>query len=260
MRDFGLSEHIIAGMLLVVGFLSVAGNAWGQGQVASGKETTTSRLVWVDVVESVKFHKRWSLQAEVSERFFFDPVQQSQAMMRVYGFYNAGEGWSLGPVFSAWVNRTGSAYTYELRPAQAFVYKQKMEKVKKLGIQHRIIVEERWTRNVAGDKLAEGHTFSLRFRYRFWIEYTLATLGKNALPLKLFANDEVFLQAGKDIVYNTFQQNRFFTGLSISPVKTLTISAGYLNQYAQGRAGYKYEQTHTLRIAIQHTLDLSQRD
>ncbi|GIV33835.1 MAG: hypothetical protein KatS3mg031_1370 [Chitinophagales bacterium] len=133
MRDFGLSEHIIAGMLLVVGFLSVAGNAWGQGQVASGKETTTSRLVWVDVVESVKFHKRWSLQAEVSERFFFDPVQQSQAMMRVYGFYNAGEGWSLGPVFSAWVNRTGSAYTYELRPAQAFVYRAENGKGQKAG-------------------------------------------------------------------------------------------------------------------------------
>ena len=246
-------------IMLVFSISFIPVSLFAQNGIPS-RELTTNKLMWLDFIETVKFNNKWALMGEVSERFLLYPKIQSQTMSRWTGIYEAGEGWSISLGFSAWMLGTRDSHTYELRPVQMFMFKQKFEKSKNLGINHRIGIEERWIRNVAGTELADGYNFTVRFRYRFYMEYVIAKLGKTDIPLKLFVNDEVFFQAGAEIVYNVFQQNRIYPGFILGPVKGLAFTAGYINQIGQLKSGNKYLRTHIFRIGIQHTLDLSKKE
>jgi len=229
-------------------------------QNSAEKEVEKSSFMWFDYNETIRFNKKWTLQAELSERFLMDPVRQFQAMCRLHGLYNAGENWTLGAAFSAWMIKQGDVTTYELRPAQVIICKQKFEKAKNLALSHRYVMEERLNRKVANGELAEGYAFTMRFRYRFWADYTVAKIGEKKNPLKVIVSDEIFLQAGESIVYNTFQQNRFYTGISCRVIDGFSVAVGYMNQFAQLKSGSRYEVVHIPRISFLHELHLAKKD
>jgi hypothetical protein len=80
------------------------------------------------------------------------------------------------------------------------------------------------------------------------------TNGKHPIFATLY--DEVFINFGKDVGYNIFDQNRLYgaIGYSISP--TLKMELGYLNQVVQLRSldaaslKNRIENNHTLQIAL----------
>lgn len=217
------------------------------------KEITKTKLIWFDFTEVVKLNPKWSLLAEYSERFFVDPeVVQAQMVFRTYGMYNAGENWNVGQGFSVFLNRIGDISVHEVRPEQQFTYRQKLEKTKRLGIIHRYRVEERFTQRTVKGEIVSGYIFNMRFRYRLAFEYTLAELGEKKYPLIILVNDEIFLQAGEGVVYNTFNQNRIYTGLSFKMPGGLTITAAYMDIFTQRASGNKYEHTHTFRFSFLH--------
>ena len=54
-------------------------------------------------------------------------------------------------------------------------------------------------------------------------------------------NDEVHLNFGKEIIYNYFDQNRFFVGLSYQTGKMSNLQFGYMNVFQQLAAGNRYK-------------------
>ncbi|MDZ4844578.1 MAG: DUF2490 domain-containing protein [Chitinophagales bacterium] len=228
-------------------------------QPSGSKEISHEKQVWLDFFENIRIQEKWWIQAEVTERFYVDPRNQFLAGARVYGLYNVGEGWHIGPGFSIWFPKNGEVHTHELRPAQQFFYRQKMEKRKRIGFTHRFKIEERFVRNVTNGELADGYTFSIRFRYRFAVEYTLAKLGKKEYPIKLLVNDEVFLQAGKKVIFNVFDQNRFYAGISATFAKGTSVTIGYLNYFRQLSSGNKYDNFHTFRLFFTHDLAIGKK-
>ena len=68
--------------------------------------------------------------------------------------------------------------------------------------------------------------------------------------------DEAFINAGKQITANTFDQNRFFVGISYPFNKHLSGQLGYMNLFQQQPSGSTYTSNHTLRFFLFHTLDL----
>lgn len=216
-------------------------------------------MMWFDYIENIYIRQRWWVQAEATERFFTNPALQWQTGARVYGLYHVGENWHIGPGFSVWFPKVGDVTTHELRVAQQFFYRQKMEKRQRFGIHHRFKVEERFVRNVADGELADDYTFSLRFRYRLWFEYTIAKLGGKQLPVKLFVNEEVFLQAGKNVIYNVFDQNRMNAGITVTVAKGTSVSLCYLNLFRQQNSGNKYDDFHSFRIFFTHDLSVPKK-
>ena len=80
----------------------------------------------------------------------------------------------------------------------------------------------------AGEHL--GWTFSNRARYN--LKATMAPGGgapKDGKPY-LFASDEVFLNFGRNIQYNIFDQNRVIGGVGFRFSKMLSAELSYLNQ------------------------------
>ncbi len=116
--------------------------------------------------------------------------------------------------------------------------------------------EQRFVRKIANDELQDGYNFNYRLRYN--ISFFVPLKGKELAAKVPFAViiDEVFLNFGERIVYNTFDQNRFFTGIGYMFTPRLNAQLGYMHVFQQESSGNSYWSTHAIRLFVFHTLDL----
>jgi Protein of unknown function (DUF2490) len=120
-------------------------------------------------------------------------------------------------------------------------------------------LEERFNRKIQNDQLLDGYNFNYRLRYN--MSFFIPLKGKEIVaktPFIAIAN-EVFINFGGKIVYNTFDQNRFFAGVGYQFTKHLNAQLGYLNIYQQEAVGNKYTVSHAIRLFVFHSLDLRKK-
>ena len=115
--------------------------------------------------------------------------------------------------------------------------------------------EQRFVRKLANDELQDGYNFNYRLRYN--ISFFIPLKGKEMAAHVPFAAiiDEVFLNFGERIVYNTFDQNRFFLGIGYMFTAHLNAQLGYMHVFQQESSGASYWSTHAIRFFVFHTLD-----
>jgi hypothetical protein len=117
-------------------------------------------------------------------------------------------------------------------------------------------LEQRFVRYIENDVLVEGYTRRNRIRYN--IGLTVPLKGEKVVPGVPFVSisNELFMNLGKTVVYNTFDQNRLFIGLGYQIADHVNVQAGYLNAYQQQPSGNQYVVSHVVRVALFHNLDL----
>ncbi len=120
-----------------------------------------------------------------------------------------------------------------------------------------IRLEQRFRRTVSAGELTEDYTFNFRARYN--IALTIPLIGKKVKPTTpfIFINDEVFINFGKSITYNYFDQNRAFAGLGYQFTQHLNAQLGYMYIFQQLPQGNQYIQTHAIRLFVFHNLNFS---
>ena len=69
------------------------------------------------------------------------------------------------------------------------------------------------------------------------------------------AGDEIMLNAGKKIVKNIFEQNRFNTAISYRATKYFTFDLGYTYGFQQKSSG-DYNEANIFRFSIQHRIKI----
>ncbi len=104
--------------------------------------------------------------------------------------------------------------------------------------------EQRWQQEVENDALTGETLFSDRVRYL--LSFTIPLSEKPSVPA-LVLSDEILVQFGRDIVLNTFDQNRFFAGIKKRMSRSWSFDLGYMLVYQQKSSGYQYDLNHTLR-------------
>ena len=72
-------------------------------------------------------------------------------------------------------------------------------------------------------------------------------------------NDELHINFGKEIVYNYFDQNRFFVGFAYHLTKRDIIQFGYMNLFQQLSAGNQYKSINAARIFYFQNLDFRKK-
>ena len=117
-------------------------------------------------------------------------------------------------------------------------------------------LEQRFNQKVVADEKQEGYNYNFRVRYNF--SFFVPLKGKEIVAKTPFVAvmDEIFLNFGGKIVYNTFDQNRFFVGMGYQFTSHLNAQLGYMNVYQQEASGASYYSTHAIRLFVFHTLDL----
>lgn len=123
-----------------------------------------------------------------------------------------------------------------------------------------IRLEQRYNRKITNDTKKEGYTYNFRVRYNF--SFVIPLQGKELVSRTPFLAiaDEVFLNFGDRIVYNTFDQNRFFAGLGYQFNSHLNAQFGYMNVYQQEASGNRYMSTHAIRFFVYQTFDFREKN
>lgn len=129
---------------------------------------------------------------------------------------------------------------------------QYVSKIKNVSVLNRFRNEQRWREEVVDDVLTGRNLFSNRFRYL--LSFTIPVSKNPSFP-QLVVSDEILIQLGKEIVYNTFDQNRFFVGIKKKLNRSLSFDVGYMPVYQQKSTGYQYDLDHTLRWFFYFTPD-----
>jgi len=117
-------------------------------------------------------------------------------------------------------------------------------------------LEERFNRKIMNDELQSGYNFNYRLRYNFSFFIPLKGTKLQSQTPFVAIIDEVFINFGERIVYNTFDQNRFFIGIGYQFNPHLNLQAGYMNIFQQEAAGNSYWSTHSFRLFLFQSLDL----
>jgi hypothetical protein len=144
----------------------------------------------------------------------------------------------------------------EHRPWQQIMWTNRYPK---LRLQQRLRIEERFRRKLESpDKLGDGFNFNYRVRYNFSLATPLSKKAFAPHTLSLVFNDEAMLNFGKEVLTNTFDQNRLFGGLNYHFSQNSSLQAGYMYTFQQG-IGAQYRNIHTVRINFLHNPDLRKK-
>ncbi len=109
------------------------------------------------------------------------------------------------------------------------------------------------------DELANGYNFNHRIRYNFLFAVALGKKHFEPQSLSFVFSNELHINLGKEITYNTFDQNRLFLGLGYQLSKPTQLQLGYMNVFQQLAAGNKYYNNHTIRAFLFHNVDLGKK-
>ena len=215
-------------------------------QTAKEKEINNQFQTWVSLNSVTKFSKNWGVVADVHLRtndffkdnnFFFLRGGISYIPNSKFSFTGGYAHMWLAPK-----NPTWSTFSDENR-----IYQQVQMNIKSgnVSIVHRLRNEQRWQEIIVNDVETGEYKFSNRVRYL--LSTTIPVFKKKTAP-SLVISDELLIQFGQDIVYNTFDQNRFFIGIKQSINPKLSFDFGYMNVFQQKANGYQYDMNHTLRL------------
>ena len=144
----------------------------------------------------------------------------------------------------------------EHRIWQQFLTTQTLGKFK---LSHRYRLEQRFIGNSTTGTMENGRYEN---RVRYMAKLTVPLVKDWKRPLFAAAYDEIFINFGKEVGYNIFDQNRAYAALGITVSSAFKIELGYLYQLVQLRSldvtgntpKNKIENNHTLQIGIFSTL------
>lgn len=215
-------------------------------QVGQKKEINQQVQTWISLNSLTKISDHWGIAADAhirtnevfeSNNFYFlrggVTYIPNASLLLTTGYAHM---W-LAPTKEGW-----STYSDENR-----IYQQAQltTKVGKVSILQRLRNEQRWQEKIVNDE----ETGELRFtdRVRYLVSFTVPIFSNKKLP-SLVISDEVLIQFGKEVVYNTFDQNRLFIGIKQNITPKLSFDLGYMNVYQEKYSGYQYDMNHTIRL------------
>lgn len=223
------------------------------GQVQNKKVINEQAQSWFALNNNISFDKHWGLLADFQLRRndFVDTDNFYLARAAVAYTTETKKVIALGygHMWTAPSNPGYSTFCNEDLTYQLFEFSAK---VGNTSVLNRFRNEQRWQQVIVNDAYTGDKRFSDRFRYL--VSFDIPIFKKKTLP-RLVISDELLIQFGKEVVYNTFDQNWFFIGIKQSITPKLSFDFGYMNVYQEKKSGYQYDMNHTLRLFFYYKND-----
>jgi hypothetical protein len=230
--------------------------AFGQTTV-NEKQITHSTQSWFSVNSTIRFTDYWGVMADFHVRkedflegdyFYFARLG---AVNWISGKYPIAYG-----IAHLWLapKEGNNTWSNENRIYQQWsgTHKQGI-----ISILHRIRTEQRWKEMIVNDEKTGEKQFSFRLRYLASFD---ARIFKNKKLPSLVLADEILVQFGKDILLNTFDQNRLFLGIKLPVKPNLSFDVGYMNILQQKSTGYQYDSSDLFRLFFYYTPDFRKKE
>jgi len=233
---------------LLVCFQLLSLNGFSQ---TTQKNITHNTQSWISINSNIFIDKHWFIMADahVRENGFF--ASNSFIFGRVGIGYQVDNNLSVVAGYGNLLSTpTTPGWSTKADEQRIFQQVQLTSSYKKVKILQRIRNEQRWQSIIVNDVKTGKNKFTNRVRYL--LSFT-APVFKNPWLPQLVLSDECMLQFGKDVVYNTFDQNRLFIGIKQKISNNLSFDAGYMGVFQQKNAS-SYNQNDTYRLFFYLTL------
>ncbi len=210
-------------------------------------------MLWFGYYNSFVLSSKWSLNSDLQLRTKDWYQDFSQALIRSGLSYNFTDKVTLtGGIAHFRYFITNTKTRSEHRPWQELAVHDRLGNFK---ISHRLRLEERFNQLVKANDPINYYVFNYRVRYKLDIKYPL-TKHENGKNLILLFGDELMINAGKNITYNYFDQNRSYVGLNLELNKKITFQLQYMHIWQQLPSGSTFLSTEVIRFNLFHTLSL----
>ena len=224
-------------------FLIIAALSIGIGNVAFSQNTRKNErndIGWYNYFGTFKLNNKYSIHSEYQLRRDNFITDKQQGLLRLGLNYQLnpkvqfrlGYAWiETYPYGETPINGMGKDFTEH----RAFQMVTLTDKISKVDISHRFMLEQRWVGRYSNINLSTEDEFPLLNRFRYMIRVQIPLKGdkiENKTPY-IAAYDELFIGFGKNVNENIFDQNRIGLVLGYRFNNTLRIEAGYLNQTLQ---------------------------
>lgn len=226
------------------------------------KSTENIQQAWIGYFNQTRFSDKLGIWTDLHLRTkenFTDNFSQSILRLGLTYYINNNTKFTAGyaRVFIYPGDNHSGVTRTEHRPWQQLQWHTAFTKTRMMQW---IRLEERWRRKILNEStLGDGYNFNWRLRYNIWYEVPLVKNGLIPQSLSFIANDELHINFGKEIVYNYFDQNRFFLGFKYQISKSSNIQAGYMNLFQQLGAGNRYKNINAARVFFFQNFDLRKK-
>jgi len=241
----------ITAFLLLVIFLNPAAKAQ--------KTVTHQSLYWVRYNNQLTINKKWTWNNEIDDRRFFENSRQHHLIMHSrlhYKFFqniDAAFGLTYSLQSPQDPNSINTLVVPELRAFQEINFSNVFSK--KFTLQQRLRIDERFIHKNNGKDLLDGYDFNFRFRYRLQANFKISKdKAKDTTVLKVA--DELMINAGSNIIYNVFDQNRIYIGVQQGISKNISFELGYLYWFQQRVTGNQFFSRNIIRLTLYHKIKL----
>ncbi len=220
------------------------------------KEVDHTTGAWLGIYTKYHFNDRWAYHGEYHARMREGIKEMAQVYLRFGATYRIQKylDFTVGIVTPFYWNPNPERENTDNVVPQYRFWQQAIlaTPFDHIKVFHQLRLEQRWRRDYV-----QGAPFELthRFRYKLTVYVPLnhRDFGPNTLFLALY--EEIFMQAGKTVVFNHFEDNRAFAGLGYNLDEKFQFQVGYMNSYRHNKAPYKYQSRHIGRVSIIHHLD-----
>jgi len=218
------------------------------------KQVVHQNLLWTRYALKLNINNHWSASQEFEERTYWFPWRQHQFVSRSLAQYQFENGWNFGGGFAYFLQAVPQDphikeydNELELRPQLELAYKERFSE--KFTVSHRYWSEFRYFKP-QNDNIRYGN---IRMRYKLEIQYRPIT----NVTFKIY--DEVFVNIGKNIGYNVFDQNRIGASIQYMPVHNVGFELGYLNWFQQRASGNNFYNRNIIRLSIHHNINFKSK-
>lgn len=245
------------GFILLLVFISMRLVSFSQ------KQTENLNQLWFAYFNQTRFSDKWGLWADFHLRTkddFAEDLATGIARLGLTYYLNDNTKLTAGYAFVNHfpADNHGNVSRPEHRPWQQIQWHTKYPKIR---LMQYLRLEERFRRKVLNsDELAEGYNFNYKLRYNFFMGIPLSKKQFAKGTLSGVLNDEVHINFGKEIVYNYFDQNRFFAGFAYQTGEHSNLQFGYMNLFQQLGAGNRYRNIHAFRVFFLQNIDARKKN
>jgi hypothetical protein len=220
---------------------------------STGKEVQDREMTWLAYFNQTRFTKRSGLWFDGHMRLSDSEIHTMIGRAGYIYYFSDNARFSTGYAYISQPGHNGAADAKEHRPWQQI---QWFDKRSWFSMSQYIRLEQRFR------KVGDSDYDFLSHRVRLNFSMTIPLTKKEVAPKTpfIFLSDELFVNAGKNIVYNYFDQNRLFIGVGYQFTPKLNAHLGYLNVFQQSALGNTFVNTDAFRLFVFHNLDFRAKD
>ncbi|MCH8554071.1 MAG: DUF2490 domain-containing protein [Schleiferiaceae bacterium] len=220
------------------------------------REVNHDMHTWISVNSFTRISDKWGMMVDVHHRRREGIRAASFDFMRLGATYwftdelrltAGGALLRLAPPF------TEKSRTNEWRFHHELTYAHKIGKV---GVFERLRFDHRWREQFNPIGQFVGYQFSTRIRFLYALNIPIFKGPTAYKKPTLSISDELLVQYGPGVVYNFFEQNRFFLGIRQRMSSNLSFDTGYMYVFQQTAFGSQLNAFHTFRLFFYYTPDL----